>query len=52
MRLSTNNLAGATRDLSLTQQMQAVTQRYQIQADSDRAEIERLQAERATLSQP
>lgn len=39
MRSSNNSLAGATRDLGLTQQMRAITQRYEIRAESDRAEV-------------
>ena len=49
MRYSNNNLAGATRDVSLTQEMQAVAQRYQVRADADRSRLDTLKVERERL---
>lgn len=44
-----NNLAGATWESSISQEMQAVTQRYETKAASDRAKIEKLRAERESI---
>ncbi len=49
MRYSNNNLAGATRDVSLTQEMQAIAHRYQVQAETDRARLDLLRSEREAL---
>lgn len=44
-----NNLAGATWESSISQEMQAVTQRYETKAASDRARLEKLRGDRASL---
>lgn len=44
-----NNLAGATWESSISEEMVAVTQRYEMKAASDRAKIEKLRAERESL---
>lgn len=49
MRYSNNNLAGATRDVSLTQEMQAVAHRYQVRTEADRSRLDTLKVERERL---
>ncbi|MCC4116371.1 DUF4124 domain-containing protein [Aromatoleum toluclasticum] len=44
-----NNLAGATWESSISQEMQAMAQRYEMKAASDRAKLEKLRAERESL---
>ena len=44
-----NNLAGATWEASISQEMQAVVQRYEAKAVSDRFKLQQLQAQRAKM---
>jgi hypothetical protein len=46
---ASNNLAGATWVASISQEMLAVTQRYETKAAGDRAKLEKLRAERDSL---
>lgn len=50
-RISANNLAGATRDLSIAQEMAAVNQRYASLIEQERAEIDMRVQERIILLQ-
>ena len=44
-----NNLAGATWEASISQEMLVVTQRYQMKATADQLKLEQLREQRARL---